>query len=65
MVRARIERSPDPDGLNRLLEPTTSGHSTRQRPVSSVVDLMSLVVRRAKPSVRSATGPPSAKSPPR
>jgi IS4 transposase len=49
-----MERSLDPDELNRLFEQTTSRQDTRELLFSSVVDLMSLVVCGVKPSVRSA-----------
>jgi IS4 transposase len=54
MFRALMERSLDPDELNRLFEQTTSSQYTRELLFSSVVDLMSLVVCGVKPSVRSA-----------
>jgi hypothetical protein len=53
MFRALLEYALDPHELNRLFEQTAATQYTRELLISSVVDLMGLVVCGVHPSVRS------------
>jgi IS4 transposase len=54
MVRATLENALNPQALDRLFEDTAERQYTRTLLFSSIVDLMSLVVCRIRPSINAA-----------